>query len=50
MYVYKAGLVEKEVITAALRAHQAAVDATKSPQRDVAEEYYRLRDGLFSSN
>ena len=50
MRMFKGGFVEKEVLDAALRAHQAAVDATESPLRDVAEEYYRLRDGLFSSN
>jgi len=31
------GLVKKEHLTATLRAHQAAVDATKSPQREEAE-------------
>ena len=50
MRMFKGGFVEKEVLDAALRAHQACVDATKSPLRDVAEEFYRLRDGLFSSN
>ena len=34
---YKGGDVSKEDLAAALRAHQAAVDATKSPQRGVAE-------------
>ena len=34
-------LASKEDLAATLRAHQAAVDATKSPQRDAAEEYYR---------
>ena len=38
---YKKGFVKKEDLGAALRAHQAAVDATKSPQRDAAEEYRR---------
>ena len=33
---YKGGLVSKEEFAAALRAHQAAVDATKSPQREEA--------------
>ena len=33
---YKEGLVSKEDFAAALRAFQAAVDATKSPQRDAA--------------
>jgi tetratricopeptide (TPR) repeat protein len=33
---YAAGVVSKEEFAAALRAHQAAVDATKSPQREAA--------------
>jgi len=41
MYVYKIGLISKEEFAAALRANQAAVDATKSPQREAAVEYYR---------
>ena len=37
---YKEGLVRKEdFAAAALRAYQAAVDATKSLQRDEAEKY-----------
>jgi len=35
---FQGGLVSKEDFAAALRAHQAAVDATKSPQRVAAEE------------
>ncbi len=35
---YREGLISKEDFAAALRAHQAAVDATKSPQREVAEK------------
>ena len=38
---YKAGKLSKANFAAALRAHQAAVDATKSPQRDEAEEIKR---------
>lgn len=34
----KQGFVEKDVLTVALRAHKAAVDATKSPQREAAEK------------
>ena len=30
------GFISKEVFAATLRAHQAAVDATKSPQRDIS--------------
>ena len=36
--IYASGMVCKEDFAAALRAHQAAVDATKSPQREVAAE------------
>jgi hypothetical protein len=35
---YEDGLVSKEDFAAALRAHQAAIEATKSPQREAAEE------------
>eukprot|EP00984_Skeletonema_dohrnii_P004609 scaffold1634_cov118-Skeletonema_dohrnii-CCMP3373.AAC.7 len=35
---YKHGLVSKEDFAAALRAHQAAVEATKSPQRELASK------------
>ncbi len=35
-WYYARGLVIKEVFAAALSAHQAAIDAIKSPQRDVA--------------
>jgi len=34
---YKGGFVSTEDFAAALRGHQAAVDATKSPQREAAE-------------
>jgi len=40
MAAYRSGMISKEELAATLRAHQAAVDATKSPQRDAAEEYY----------
>ena len=35
---FRRGLVSKEDFASALRAHQAAVEATKSPQREAAEE------------
>jgi TPR repeat protein len=38
---YKRGFIEKDDLAAALRAHKAAVDATKSPQREAAQEYRR---------
>jgi tetratricopeptide (TPR) repeat protein len=41
--LYAVGSISKENFAAALRAHQAAVDATKSPQREAAEEYFRSR-------
>ena len=39
---FKMGFVSKEVLATALRAHKAAVDATKSPQRKAAEEFNRF--------
>ena len=43
-YGFRRGLVSKEDFEAALRGHQAAVDATKSQQRDAAAEYYKRRN------
>jgi tetratricopeptide (TPR) repeat protein len=40
---YTQGTISKENFASALRAHQAAVDATKSPQREEAEEYFLSR-------
>ena len=37
---YKARLMSKDDFAAALRGHQAAVDATKSPQRDEAAKFF----------
>ena len=45
MDAFRNGLVSKDDLASALRAHHAAVDATKSPQREAAEEYAR-RKGL----
>jgi hypothetical protein len=39
--LYAVGGISKENFAAALRAHQAAVDATKSPQREAGEEFFR---------
>jgi len=36
--MYKCGYVSKEDFASALRGHQAAVNATKSPQRELAEK------------
>ena len=41
---YKAGFVSKEDFAAALRGHKAAIDATKSPQREEAAEYAEYLD------
>jgi len=38
MEKFKEGFVSKDDLAAALRAHQAAVDATKSPQREEAKK------------
>eukprot|EP00985_Skeletonema_marinoi_P000144 scaffold42_cov77-Skeletonema_marinoi.AAC.5 len=50
MEKFKEGKVSKDDLAAALRAHQAAVDATKSPQRDSAEKYYRIEDNSNTEN
>ena len=39
--MYERGMVSKEAFDATLRAHQAAVDATKSPEREVGEAAQR---------
>ena len=41
---FTCGFVSKEDYDAALRGHQAAVDATKSEQRDAAEEFFKDRN------
>ena len=47
MTAFKRGLVEKVDLTVVLRAHKAAVDATKSPQRKEAEEIEKFyRNGI----
>eukprot|EP00984_Skeletonema_dohrnii_P032043 scaffold25428_cov72-Skeletonema_dohrnii-CCMP3373.AAC.3 len=45
MEAFRSGRVSKDDLASALRAHQAAVDATKSPQREALEEFVR-RKGL----
>ena len=42
MKYFKAGYISKEDLASALRAHQTAVDATKSSERNIAEEYKRI--------
>jgi hypothetical protein len=41
------GLVSKEDYASALRGHQAAVDATKSTQRDEAEKHLKVSGGML---
>eukprot|EP00985_Skeletonema_marinoi_P006560 scaffold2836_cov95-Skeletonema_marinoi.AAC.6 len=43
MFGFKKGMISKEELAATLRAHQAAIDETKSPQRETVEEYRRTR-------
>ena len=38
----KAGLMSKEDYAAALRGYQSAIEATKSPQREEAAEFFEL--------
>ena len=38
MKAFRQGFISKDVLAAALRAHKAAVDETKSPQREAVEE------------
>ena len=48
--LYKKKAVSKEDYAAALRGHQAAVEATKSPQRDVGEaSYFNQNPGLITA-
>lgn len=43
MFAFKHGKISKVDLTATLRAHQTAVDETKSPMREEAEEYRRRK-------
>jgi hypothetical protein len=45
---FAAGFVSKDDFEAALRGHQAAVDATKSEQRDEAEAFRAQRDAAYN--
>ncbi len=45
-YLFVDGKVSKEEYAAALRGHQAALDATKSAERDKAEEAERMANSL----
>ena len=43
MDVFKEGHISKDDLATALRAHYAAVDATKSPQREFAEKFEEMK-------
>ena len=43
MEAFKDGLVQKEELAAVLRAHKAAVDQIKSPEREAAEVQMKNR-------
>eukprot|EP00984_Skeletonema_dohrnii_P002527 scaffold876_cov92-Skeletonema_dohrnii-CCMP3373.AAC.2 len=45
---FRSGIVSKDDLAAALRAHQAAVDATKSPQREAAEAAEKIYRNLVN--
>eukprot|EP00984_Skeletonema_dohrnii_P020815 scaffold10229_cov129-Skeletonema_dohrnii-CCMP3373.AAC.2 len=45
--IFKDGLVSKDDLAAALRAHQAAVDSAKSPQREAAEAQREAAEERF---
>ena len=47
---FRSGMVSKENLAAALRAHQAAVEETKSPQREAAEECGLFQSSFYSAN
>ena len=40
--LYRAGLMSKDDFAAALRGHHAAIEATKSPQRDAAANFFGM--------
>ena len=46
MDAYRGGFVSKDDLASALRAHHAAVDATRSPQREAAEEYHQYKTSV----
>ncbi len=46
MEMFKGGHLSKDDLAASLRAHKAAVDATKSPQRKEAEVFYKIMHSI----
>ena len=49
MVAFRRGLISKEDLASVLRAHKAAVDATRSPQRQAADDYFRNNELLHGS-
>ena len=47
MDLFRGGGISKEILTVTLRAYQTAVNATKSPHRKAAEEYFKGRWGCW---
>ena len=45
--LYKAGFVSKEDFAAALRGHHAAIEATKSPQREEAAKWFEEEGSIY---
>jgi len=50
MDAFRREFVGKDVLAATLRAHKAAIDATKSTQRDTAEIFFRLKNAEVVGN
>jgi predicted RNA-binding protein associated with RNAse of E/G family len=50
MKAFRSGLVSKDDLASALRAHQAAVEETKSPQREAAKECGLFQSSFYSAN
>ena len=43
---YKHGYIDKDDFAAALRAHHAAINETKSPHREAAAKFYAKFDAI----
>ena len=46
---YAKGFISKEDFAATLRAHQAALNATKSPQREAGEAFYANQEAFYAN-
>ena len=43
MTAFQQGFISKDILATTLRAHKTAVDATKSPQRELAEKFEQFK-------